>query len=133
MAEKALQVLWSERCPTNSAPKTRPATRSGDIDDAIDDLMEEADNDNLEVDELARWRRDEPAWMFEQHKGRVTPVQYWIQLLPKYPSLASLAIDMLTIPASSCACERMFSELGDLLEPKRCKISANLMAALQFL
>jgi len=34
-----------------------------------------------------------------------------------YPSRAQMAIDMLSIPALSCECERLFSELGDLLEP----------------
>jgi hypothetical protein len=37
----------------------------------------------------------------------------------------------MTIPASSCDCERMFSELGDLLEPKRRAIKAKLLAAIQ--
>jgi len=39
----------------------------------------------------------------------------------------------LTIPASSCECERLFSELGDLLEPRRRKIEAQLLAALQLI
>jgi hypothetical protein len=48
-----------------------------------------------------------------------------------YPNLSRLAIDILTIPASSCECERMFSELGDLLAPRRRKIGSQLLAALQ--
>jgi hypothetical protein len=32
---------------------------------------------------------------------------------------ARLALDSMAIPASRCDCERMFSELSDLLEPKR--------------
>jgi hypothetical protein len=59
------------------------------------------------------------------------PVQYWIQLRPKYPYLSQFAIDTLTVPASSCDCERLFSELGDLLEPKRRAIGSELLAALQ--
>jgi hypothetical protein len=47
--------------------------------------------------------------------------------------LSRLAIDILTIPASSCECERLFSELSDLLEPKRRKIGAKLLAALQLI
>jgi hypothetical protein len=56
-----------------------------------------------------------------------------MDLAPKYPNLSRLAIDILTIPASSCECERLFSELGDLLEPRRCKIGAQLLAALQLI
>ena len=41
-----------------------------------------------------------------------------------------MAIDVLSIPASSCYCERMFSEIGDLLEPKRRKLNPHLLAAI---
>tara|TARA_R110002003_G_scaffold101_3_gene8099 strand:+ start:3303 stop:3617 length:315 start_codon:yes stop_codon:yes gene_type:complete len=59
------------------------------------------------------------------------PVLYWTQIRPKYPHLAQFAIDIMTIPALSCDCERLFSELGDLLEPKRRAISSKVLAALQ--
>ena len=45
--------------------------------------------------------------------------------------MSQFAIDILPIPASSCDCERLFSELGDLLEPKRRAIGSELLAALQ--
>jgi hypothetical protein len=48
-------------------------------------------------------------------------------------NLSRLAIDILTIPAFSCECERLFSEPGDLLEPKQRKIGAMLLAALQLI
>lgn len=51
----------------------------------------------------------------------------------KYPGLSQFAIDILTIPASSCECERLFSELGDLLEPKQQAIGSKLLAALQLI
>lgn len=40
-----------------------------------------------------------------------------------------MAIDILSIPASSCDCERMFSEIGDLLEPKRRKLGPQILSA----
>ena len=49
----------------------------------------------------------------------------------RYPNLSKFAIDMLSIPGSSCECERLFSELSDLLEPRRRNISPQLLAALQ--
>jgi hypothetical protein len=49
------------------------------------------------------------------------------------PQSSRFAIDILTVPVSSCECERLFSELGDLLEPKRCAISGELLAALQLI
>ena len=48
-----------------------------------------------------------------------------------YPSLSKLALDVLSIPASSCECERLFSELGDLLEPRQQRLEPQLLAAIQ--
>ncbi|KAI1522449.1 Dimer-Tnp-hAT domain containing protein, partial [Pyrenophora tritici-repentis] len=95
----------------------------------------EAPEDHLKVNLLAAWAKAndyytkldaspayyaaEPQWTQEQYTADGNPVQYWIQLLPKYPHLAQFAIDIMTIPASSSDCKRLFSELGDLLEPKR--------------
>ena len=106
----------------------------GGINDAINALINaelsgkpEADK----LDELERWRRFEPRWTQEQFEEGGNPVAYWIDLRPKYPNLARFAIDILTIPASSCECERLFSELGDLLEPRGRKIGSQLLAAIQ--
>jgi hypothetical protein len=93
----------------------------GDIDDAIDAIADHDNSDNLYLDELEQWRKYEPKWTEKQYNdGNV--IRYWIDLAPKYTNLSRLAIDLLTIPASSCECERLFSELGDLLEPRRRKL-----------
>ena len=82
------------------------------------------------MDEYERWKACEP----KASKGSyaaVHPVKYWVGLRDRYPNLSQMAIDVLSIPASSCECERMFSELGDLLEPRRRQISPQLLAAIQ--
>jgi hypothetical protein len=78
-----------------------------------------------------RWRRFELRWTQEQFEQGGNPISYWISLRPKYLNLARMAIDVLTIPASSCQCGRLFSELGDLLEPRRRKTGLQLLAAIQ--
>jgi hypothetical protein len=60
-----------------------------------------------------------------------SPIKYWIGLQGQYPNLSKLAIDMLSILGSSCECERLFSELGDLLDMCRRNISPQLLAAIQ--
>ena len=107
---------------------------SSGINDAINALVNAEPYSIVEVtemDELERWRRFELRWTQEQFEQGSNPVSYWISLRPKYPNLARMAIDILTIPASSCECERLFSELGDLLEPRRRKIGSQLLAAIQ--
>jgi hypothetical protein len=69
--------------------------------------------------------------MQEQYTADGNPVQYWIQLLPKYPHLAQFAIYIMTIPASSSDCEHLFSKLGNLLEPKLRALGSELLTALQ--
>ncbi|KAG9378437.1 Dimer-Tnp-hAT domain containing protein [Pyrenophora tritici-repentis] len=100
--------------------------RHNDIDDAINSFIEPAGLTENEEDEYEAWKRSEPI----ASEG-VDPIKYWVGLRDRYPSLSKFAIDMLSIPGSSCECERLFSELGDLLEPRRRSISPQLLAAIQ--
>ncbi|KAI1522867.1 Dimer-Tnp-hAT domain containing protein, partial [Pyrenophora tritici-repentis] len=128
---RTFHELWAEY---NTSPRAvrRPKVISNEIDDAIDALLDPdgavAATDGY-MDEYERWKACEP----KASKGSyaaVHPIKYWVGLRDRYPSLAQMAIDMLSIPASSCECERMFSELGDLLEPRRRQISPQLLAAI---
>ena len=74
------------------------------------------------LDEFERWRANEPRWSREDVDTLGNPVRYWLTQRSKYPALSQLAIDIMTTPASSCECERLLSELGDLLQPKLMRI-----------
>lgn len=87
-----------------------------------------ADDDGVE-DEYTQWR-SEPCTE-KGSSAAQNPIKYWLGMRDRYPNLSRLALDVLSIPASSCECERMFSELGDLLEPRRRKISPTQLAAIQ--
>ena len=106
----------------------RPRVVVNDIDDAIEALVDPkasaaaAATDDSELDEYERWKRWEP----RAEKGSDAannPIKYWVSLRDRYPDLARMALDLISILASSCECERMFSELGDLLKPQRRAIS----------
>ncbi|KAI1665823.1 Dimer-Tnp-hAT dimerization containing protein [Pyrenophora tritici-repentis] len=102
------------------------------MDDAIDGLINPSAsiNNTTDDDEFERWKRSEP----RAEKGSNyanNPIKYWVELRDRYPNLSKLALDVLSIPASSCECERLFSELGDLLEPRRRAIKPQLLAATQ--
>jgi hypothetical protein len=98
--------------------ETRPRERvQGAIDEAIAAVMGgDSDNDDEFSDEYERWRRLEPQWTNAQLKTDC-PIKYWVALRHKYPMLSRFAIDILSIPAASSECERMFSKVGDLLAP----------------
>lgn len=125
------QLLWSEYKPAPAATLTtavrRPSISS--FDEMIDSALDNDNEDVTEDDELERWLK-EPMWTSDQYKEGCTAVQYWKQLEPKYPNLSQLALDVLTIPASSADCERVFSETGDIMEPQRRKLGSQLLAAL---
>jgi hypothetical protein len=86
-------------------------------------------SDRSDEDEFDMWKRREPQVEAGSESGKF-PIKYWVGLQDQYPNLSKLAFDVLSVPASSCECERVFSELGDLLEPRRRKISPELLAAI---
>jgi hypothetical protein len=134
------QALWGEH--KGSAARTtamrRPKVVSNNIDDAIDALIDPeataaaAAADDRDLDKYQQWKK----WGPRAEKGSEAannPIKYWVGLRDSYPNLARMALDLISIPASSCAYERMFSELGELLEPQRRAISPQLLVAIQLL
>ena len=51
------------------------------------------------------------------------PANYWKENHRKYPSLANIAKEVLGIPSSSSAIERLFSIAGKVFTPERCRLS----------
>ncbi|KAI1664144.1 Dimer-Tnp-hAT dimerization containing protein [Pyrenophora tritici-repentis] len=127
----SFQALWAQY---NTSPRAvRPsAVIPSDIDDAIDSILNPSTASSLtdDEDEFKRWKRSEPAAKRGTERAD-NPIKYWVSMRDCYPSLSKLALDVLSIPASSCECERLFSELGDLLEPRRRRLGPQLLAAIQ--
>ena len=130
---KKFERIWEPYKPVvATVPTTTIHCTASVLDNAINSILDDDDDYNEAEDEYKEWKK-EPKWSAAEyeHSHAPNPVQYWISREKKYPHLSQFAIDMMTIPASSCECERLFSELGDLLEPKRRKIGSQLVAALQ--
>jgi hypothetical protein len=132
--EAGLQQLWAAFRPS-LPPAARPkALGSNSISAQIAAIVNPqttATGDGVVVDQLELWRRDNEGWSTAQYYSGAPPVYYWKALQSKYPQLSAFAINLMTIPASSCDCERLFSDVGDLLEPRRRNIGANLLSAIQ--
>ncbi|PZD22238.1 Dimer-Tnp-hAT domain containing protein, partial [Pyrenophora tritici-repentis] len=115
----SFRALWAQY---DTLPRAVRPLRviSNDMDEAIDALINPSSSDEASAaeDEYTRWKRSEPAAERGTEYAN-NPIKYWVAVRDRYPSLSKLALDVLSIPASSCDCERMFSELGDLLEPRR--------------
>ena len=109
-----------------TVPTTTIHCTASVLDNAINSILDDDDDYNEAEDEYKEWKK-EPKWSAAEyeHSHAPNPVQYWISREKKYPHLSQFAIDMMTIPASSCECERLFSELGDLLEQKDARLALN--------
>ena len=68
---------------------------------------------------------------YETDKNLV-PFQFWRRpdVRAKYPTLSLLAMDILCIPASSAESERVFSEAGFVLSPRRNKLNESTLQAM---
>lgn len=53
------------------------------------------------------------------------PLQWWRLNYMNYPRLANYARAVLAIPATSAPCERLFSEMGDVITDKRNRLTPN--------
>ncbi|OAA52146.1 Ribonuclease H-like protein [Cordyceps fumosorosea ARSEF 2679] len=60
------------------------------------------------ADEYARWQ----ASMSELDRDVADPVEYWHLKRFEYPKLSRMALDVMTVPAMSAECERLFSAAG---------------------
>lgn len=54
----------------------------------------------------------------------IDPINFWVQQEKDYPLLASLAVDLLSIPGSSAPIEHVFSTTGESSSGKRNHLSA---------
>ena len=129
---RRFRSLWAQYNTSQPAVR-RLKVLSNDMDDAIDGLIDPTtigDSNEIAHDEFSQWKqREQRADKDSEYANN--PIKYWLSLQDRYPCLSKLALDVLSIPASSCECERMFSELGDLLEPRRRGIQPQLLAAIQ--
>jgi hypothetical protein len=131
-ANVQFRELWStyKTAAHSVSSPPRKRARANNIDDYAERHVKppraQESTTNSE-DEFDRWFYNEPS-VPKDHTWRYDPVGYWLSIRDRYPSLFRLAIDLLSIPASSCDCERMFSVVGDMMEPKRRKMSPQLLS-----
>jgi hypothetical protein len=66
----AFKQLWAQYKPTAPPLSRNQPPNSGDIDDAIDALVNHGkDNNKLHLDEYEQWRKYELKWTKEQHNS----------------------------------------------------------------
>lgn len=131
----AFQRLWKEYCDICPSEITQgsmsQSNESVRIQSGRDEFLASfTTKNNSPDDEYSQWNQCFTP-LSKDHPLAKDPIKYWWQERNTRPKLARFALDILSIPATSCDCERAFSELGDLLEPRRAKMKPDIIAALQ--
>ena len=132
---KKLWLQYIERpSPSSNTPSAHLPSRRAHASSARDDYIRAntsrvAQSSINASDEYEAWKTLPP--LPDDHPLANDPILYWWQERTTRPKLAQMALDILTIPATSDDCERAFSEAGDLLEPRRSKLRPDIIAALQ--
>jgi hypothetical protein len=88
-----------------------------------------SDLDSLPDDEYERWQQLTDATDTEVEN----PLEYWYTKKYEYPRLAQMAVEILSIPAMSAECERLFSSGGLMVTPLRSQLEASTIGLAQTL
>ena len=75
-------------------------------------------------------------WLNDVHLSDATvadPIRYWASKRHEYPRLSLMALDVLTVPAMSAECERLFSAVGLMVTSRRHRLDAGTIGLVQTL
>jgi hypothetical protein len=138
-AEASLRDLWitykskgldedEEMENENEAEEgTRRRREPSGLDAYLDEDIFSDDDTTLDAaaDELSEWQ----ATTVLTDKKVTNPIQYWHGHRERWPRLARMAIDLFGVPAMSSEPERVFSDAGDVITPKRNRLHADIVGA----
>jgi|SRR5271163_624960 len=148
-AKDNMKKLWLQYKPSDPPASDPPASSNHPTTTAATYPLT-AVSTRLKEDDLTqrqqRWRQKEKSRALEpipvqdeyehycaqypDNDGDVAnPIQWWIDHQRRYPNLAKLAFDVLSIPAMSAECERVFSSASHLLSDNRNNIDAKTIEA----
>ena len=109
-AREAVAKLWKDYKPTNnSSSNANTATPVPDDD-------EWSRHDEATVADQLHLYEQEP---YPKMLQKDSPIPYWISKRAIWPELAQMALDVYSTPPMSDEPERIFSDTGNLLSPKR--------------
>ena len=118
-AREAVDKLWEQyrHTPVHDDEYTNLASNPT----VINDEWTSPDEQIGEIDQLKAYLAEEFAQVYTDQ----SPIPYWISKLSVWPQLARMALDVYSTPACSDEPERIFSEGGALLVPRRRQFSGD--------
>jgi hypothetical protein len=108
---------------------------SSDEEDEVPNFVEEIQTLELTVSEEVEFFKVCKGCLLtsKEHGGYLCPLQWWKMHYKKYPSVWSLAIHILCIPASSALAESIFSAAVNVVNKKQICLDLNSADLLIFL
>ena len=123
--EKVLSDVWITQYKNKSPPSGRP-TSHDKYPDIFDEFLVVTENEEDIGDEYQAYCQTLPV---QNSLPFNSPTTWWSKHEETYPNLIKWAYNMLSIPAMSAECERVFSGCGLLLEPRRNRLQDNIVEA----
>jgi hypothetical protein len=125
-AKVIIEQLWrrykyDELSDDRPAPSKRASTQVDEWSDDDEDLR-------ASVDQLAQYYAEPPH--DKSLPVNESPISYWIDKRTVWPQLAAMALDIYSVPAMSDEPERIFSQSGHLLSPRRRRLTSKSMQQL---
>jgi hypothetical protein len=145
LAEKAVQDLWLTMYKDSAEPKSERHLDSGlflptprkeptDFDQWVSRNKYKNPNMRGKQDEYLQYLAADHFPVQEEIQQGSKPKSidlcaFWARYEAQYPSLARMAFDILSIPAMSAECERVFSSAKLLLTDRRARMKEDIIEA----
>ncbi|OJT06528.1 Zinc finger BED domain-containing protein RICESLEEPER 2 [Trametes pubescens] len=148
IVDDAMALYWPKRLNASTAdtgaanqeapgaPRAPAQGRAQAADSDSDDDFDRARLRRLQADPSGGWKAELKRYLDDPGIGttkHTDTVEYWWEHRHVYPTLARMALDILPIPASSVAVERLFSRAREVSTDRRSRLGPDLFEWLECL
>lgn len=114
-----------------SSPATSAGTDSDNGEKSVKHVADEwSDGEDSGLDQLEQYLSEQPD---RSYSSADSPIKYWLARRKMWPQLAAMALDIYAVPAMADEPERLFSQAGDAISPRRRRLSDDTVASLMCL
>jgi hypothetical protein len=125
-AKLSIEQLW--RGYKNDEPAGHRQRSTDRVAVQVDEWSDDEEDSQSSIDQLAQYYAEPP------HDRSLpvdkSPIPYWVAKKNIWPELAAMALDIYSVPAMSDEPERIFSQTGHILAPRRRRLTSKSMEQL---
>lgn len=125
-AKVGIEQLWREY--KNDEPAVQRQRSPDKVSVQVDEWSDDEEDVHSSVDQLMQYYAEPP------HDRSLpvdkSPIPYWVAKKNVWPQLAAMALDIYSVPAMSDEPERIFSQTGHVLAPRRRSLTSKSMEQL---